>query len=81
MGKCAVSSRVAAVAVPARSSNSPSAGGSEHPWKSDAADSALVLGLPGQSPEPRMGLQVMDKMQGEILQGDICLLSLTTSAE
>lgn len=44
-------------------------------------DPTLVLGLPGQSPEPRVGLQAVDKMQGEILQSDIRLLSLTTSAE
>lgn len=36
---------------------------------------ALLLGLPGQSLD-----HVMDKMQGEILQGDVHFLVLTTSA-
>lgn len=41
-------------------------------------DPVLVLGLPGQNQETHMGLQAMDKMQGEVLQGNIHLLVLTT---
>lgn len=81
MGKHAARRREAAVLMPICSSSSQSAPGldpgrSGGPQKSQMLlDPALVLGLPGQSLD-----QAMDKMQGEILQGNVHFLVLTTSA-
>lgn len=48
--------------------------GVEFPRSQILLDPALVLGLPGQSLD-----QVIDKMQGEILQGDVHFLVVTSS--